>query len=245
MRLTRSFRALGPIDLRGVLRDPLLRWMIFFPLVVALAVRWGIPFAADIVRSSYQFDLLPFYPLLMAFVLLMTPMLAGMVIGFLLLDQKDDQTLAALQATPLMLNGYLTYRMVVPMLLSFLLTLILYLIANLITISLTTLLLTALLAAPLAPFYALVLAGLASNKVQGFAIAKGLGVMLLAPFAVYFVEPPLQWLVGIIPLYWPSKFMLEEIRGEGVGWLVFSVGFIYQMVLMAVLIRRFNTVMQR
>jgi fluoroquinolone transport system permease protein len=36
----------------------------------------------------------------MSFVLLMTPMLAGIVVGFLLLDQRDDQTLTALQVTP-------------------------------------------------------------------------------------------------------------------------------------------------
>ena len=38
------------------------------------------------------------YPL--AALLLITPVLYGMVIGFLLLDQRDDQTLVALQVTP-------------------------------------------------------------------------------------------------------------------------------------------------
>jgi fluoroquinolone transport system permease protein len=46
----------------------------------------------------------------MSFLVVVMPALVGMVIGFLLLDQRDDQTLAALQVTPLTLNGYLIYR---------------------------------------------------------------------------------------------------------------------------------------
>jgi len=112
-------------------------------------------------------------------------------------------------------------------------------------VDLPTVLLLSLLAAPLAPFYALILAALASNKVQGFAVSKGLGVLLLAPVSVYFVDPPFQWLFGIIPLYWPSKFLFDSMQGNGTGWIVFTIGLCYQLLLITLLTRRFNIMMQR
>ena len=105
MKTMRVLQALGAIDLKNVSRDPLLRWMIFYPLLLAGLIRWGVPSLAARLMAQFQFDLAPYYPLLMSFVLLMTPMLAGLVIGFLLLDQQDDQTLTAIQVTPLTLNG--------------------------------------------------------------------------------------------------------------------------------------------
>lgn len=116
MKTLRVLQALGPIDTKSVSRDSLLRWMVFYPLLLAGLIRWGVPWLTVRLLMQFQFDLTPYYSLLMSFVLLMTPMLTGMVIGFLLLDQRDDQTLTALQVTPLTLSGYLVYRISLPIL---------------------------------------------------------------------------------------------------------------------------------
>ena len=72
-----TVRALAPIDFKSVRRDPLLRWLIFYPLAITLLVRWGLPLAEARLSRQFDFDLLPYYPLLLSFLLLMTPMLAG------------------------------------------------------------------------------------------------------------------------------------------------------------------------
>lgn len=41
-------------------------------------------------------------------------MVFGVVTGFLLLDERDDRTLTALQVTPLPLRAYIFYRVTVP-----------------------------------------------------------------------------------------------------------------------------------
>ncbi len=43
MRAWGIIRALGPIDLKSVGRDPLLKWIIFIPLIAASAMRWLLP----------------------------------------------------------------------------------------------------------------------------------------------------------------------------------------------------------
>jgi len=61
----------------------------------------------------------------------MCPITFGVLIGFLLLDEKDDDTLTALQVTPLSTNGYVAYRVAVPIALTIPLMFVIFPLANL------------------------------------------------------------------------------------------------------------------
>ncbi len=93
MRAAAILRGLGPIDLRSIQRDSLLRWMLLVPVLIAVLFRWGLPPVSVWLSSRFQIDSRPYLPLLGSLVVMVTPMLYGAVIGFLLLDQKDDRTL--------------------------------------------------------------------------------------------------------------------------------------------------------
>ena len=245
MNMIRALRALGPIDLRSVRRDALLRWIGLYPLLIALMSRWGVPALAAQLADQYELDLIPYYGLLMSFMLELMPLLSGMVVGFLLLDQRDDQTLTALQVTPLTLNGYLVYRISAPILLSVLTTLMVFPIMGLVAISPIALVWLALGAAPLAPIYALFLASFAENKVQGFALVKAAGVVMIPPAVAYFIHSNWQLAFGLIPTYWPAKAFWSLQAGDANYWLYLLAGLVYQSVLLALLLRRFNQVMRR
>ena len=240
MRTIHIWRALAAIDAKSVGRDALLRWVGLFPVLLALAARQLIPALFARLGTLMQLDVTPFYPDLMSVVLLMlVPMLTGFMIGFLLLDQRDDQTLAALQVTPLSLNGYLWYRLLMPMGMSVVLGTAVLLIANLIPLAPYQMILAALLTAPLAPLFALFLAAFAANKVQGFALMKASGVVMIPPLLAYFLPAAWQRPFFIFPTYWPAKFLWSMQSGE-MGWVYFIGGFAYQLLLLAWLVRRFN-----
>ncbi|MFQ5639406.1 MAG: hypothetical protein ACE5IR_15585 [bacterium] len=245
MRTVNVLKALAPIDARGVLRDPMLRWMVLLPLLIAAVIRWGVPVITGQLLERLEFDLTPYYSLVMSAMLLLMPALCGMIIGFLLLDQRDDQTLTALQVTPLTLNGYIVYRITVPLVLSIIITMILFSIANLVQINSLPLLLASLLAAPLAPIYALFLATFAENKVQGFALAKAAGAILWPPLFAYFIDSRWRFAFGILPTYWPMKFFWMLPAGDSQAWIYFVLGLIYQLFLLWALLRRFNRVIYR
>lgn len=246
MNLTRIIRSLGPIDLRNVQRDSALSWMIFIPVMSALVLRWGVPPLTERLIELYSFDLTPYYPLLLSyFFVLMCPFTFGVLIGFLLLDEKDDQTLTALQVTPLSLNSYVAYRVAVPVLLTIVLMYVIFPLSDLGEFDPYIIGVTAIAAAPLSPMFALFLASQAQNKVQGFALMKMLGLVLFIPVLSYFVDSGWELLFGIIPTYWPIKvyWMLEA--GETNVWLVVLVAVVYQSLITAFFIRRFNKVMHR
>jgi fluoroquinolone transport system permease protein len=172
----KTLRALGAVDALSVSRDSLLRGMLVVPLGLAMAARWLFPPALASAGALLPFDLQVLYPQVMGYaLLLLAPAICGGVVGFILLDQRDDGTLAALQVTPLPLTAYLAYRLAAPMLLSLVMTLIGLPLSGLVALGPLQLLLLALSAAPLAPLIALFLGAYAANKVQGFALQKGMG----------------------------------------------------------------------
>ena len=118
MRTAAAFRSLGAIDARNVARDAMLRWIAVFTPAFGLLFRFAVPPIGDALRRQFGFDLVAYYPLLMSFLPLIAAGMTGTVVGFLLLDQRDDQTLTALLVTPLSLRDYLRYRLSGLMLLS-------------------------------------------------------------------------------------------------------------------------------
>lgn len=248
MNTLQVFRALGPIDLRGIRRDSALSWMIFLPLFSALLLRWGIPPLTRRLLDRYSFDLIPYYPVLLAyFFVIMTPITFAVVIGFLLLDEKDDHTLTALQVTPLSLNHYLAYRITIPVALTLVMILIIFPLSGLSDLAWPAVLLTALAAAPLAPLFALYLASFAQNKVQGFALMKLSGVLLVIPIFAFFLPTSWQPLFGIIPTYWPMKLYWELTAGPPTLTITLPLilALLYPSLLITLLTRRFNTTLHR
>jgi fluoroquinolone transport system permease protein len=243
MNIIRAFRALGPVDVHSVQRDSLLRWFIFLPLLLVIVFRIVIPIATQLLWERLGFDLHPYYQMINSFLYLIMPMLVGMVLGFLLLDQRDDQTLMALQVTPLSLTGYLAYRISLPLLIALVTTLVMVPLAGMGTVNPAAHLAAALCASPLAPMFALFSAALAQNKVQGFAVMKASSVISLPPFIAYFVNSGWQWLFGLVPTYWPVKVYWLLQTGDQLGWLVLAFGLAYESLLIALLLRWFNAVM--
>jgi fluoroquinolone transport system permease protein len=242
MRAVGVLRALGPIDLASIRRDSLLRWMFVMPLLLAALVRYGLPVLAAWLVERHGFDLAPYSGLIGSLLVMVTPMLYGTVIGFLLLDEKDDRTLTALQVTPLTPAGYLVYRLGMPSLLSVVMTVAVLSASGVCTLGPARRLAVAVAAAPLAPAFALFLAAFARNKVQGFALMKAAGVINWPPLIAWFVRSPWQWAFGLCPTYWPVKLYWQLDAGRG-GAVVFLAGITYSTLLIGWMMRRFDRVM--
>lgn len=239
-------RALAVVDAKSVARDSLLRAMIFVPLGLAAAARWVFPPALARIGALLDIDLLSVYPQFMGYViLLLAPVICSLVVGFLLLDQRDDQTLRALQVTPLSLQHYLMYRLAMPMLLSVLLTLVALPLSGLAHLRPLPLLAVVLVAAPVAPIMALFLGAFAANKVQGFALQKALGVLLVAPALAAFTPMPWRLLLGFVPTYWPAAFFWEMQASSAGAWRTLAVGLAYHALLLVLLTRRLIAVVHR
>jgi len=226
-------------DLKQVFRDPLIGSIVIFLTLLVISFRWLVPLFQRYLLSQYEFDLTPFYPLLMSCICILVALIIGNVYGFLLLDQKDDRTLTAMRVLPVSLGVYLSQRLSLPLLLCMLLCLFCLNFVGVTELSPVQQLFVSIACLPFFLVFTFFLVSFAQNKVQGFALSKAGGVMLWIPAVAYFINEPWQWLFGIIPSYWPAKyFWLAEQGVEGANgiWLL---GILIQGLWIRWLYRRF------
>lgn len=246
MRALAIYRSLGAIDARNVARDSMLRWMVIFTPLFGLLFRFVIPPMATALEQRFGFDLGPYYLLLVSFLPIMVTGMIGTVVGFLLLDQRDDQTMAALLVTPLSLGDYLRYRMTMLLALAVAFSSITVPLTGLIETTPLQLVVSSIVAAPLAPIYALFFGTFAGNKVQGFALAKVVGIVIIPCIAAYFVIGPWQNAFGLVPHYWSLKVFWLFDAGAVAAALAYAVtGLAWQAMLLALLARRFSRIVRR
>ena len=84
---TRAWLAFGRNDIRGTYRDPLLWMIVIAPMVWTTGVALLTPWVTDMLTDRYDFDLVPYYPLVLtAFLLLTSIIITGAIASFLVLD---------------------------------------------------------------------------------------------------------------------------------------------------------------
>ncbi len=243
--LSVAFRRLLGKDAKLVVRDRFLIGMVLYMVVFALVVRFGLPPGTRALVRSTGFDLSSYYPLIGSFLAVMATSLAGLLTGFLLLEEKEDRTLRALLVSPLRLRTYLGYRMAAPMALGCLAMPAVVLIAGVAVPPLWPLIAIALVASLFGVITALFVPATADDKITAFAMAKILSAASLIPVGAYFVRDPWQYLFGVYPPYWVFRAYWEASSVGTAWWLYLAAAVITHALAIVGLQRRLRTVMYR
>lgn len=253
MQMTQLLPKIGGNDLRNIRRDSFLIFMLAYVIFIGLFVRYAMPWLNVVMAEN---GILPnprmpvtvsdLYPMLVAyFCLFVMVLLPGTVYGFMLLDEKDDNTLAAMLVTPVPLQQYLGYRLAIVTILAFFIVLTMVYVVQQALLPLWQIIPLAAGAALAAPITALCFAVFAENKVQGFAYAKFGGIAGWTVLVGWFVPEPWQWLIGLFPPFWVSKAYWMALSGSTYWWLALSIGIVLQLTLIILLLRRFQAVAYR
>jgi len=234
---SRALRVLAPNDMRLIWRDGFLLMVLLVSPVFCLVFRWLIPWLAGAVAEWVELE--RYYGLILAnFVIAGQPILLGAVVGILFVEERDEGTLLALQATPLSLRSFLGYRLLTAMGLSVVLSLIGVALAGLISISLLELLASAVLASLAVPVVALAYAVYIQNKVQAVTAIKLVQAWGGLPVLLYFAPTPWQWIGSVPgPLYYPMRLFWSAAEGRAEWWLILP-GLVIQGAAVLWLLRR-------
>lgn len=188
-------KALFFADLRSTRRDPTFGFLLLSPLLIGVMLRLLIPVAADILLERTGFSLGTHIPALVAFFLQLPPLLAGMMIGLLFIEERDGGLLESYAVSPLGRDGFLRYRLLETGVLSFFFTLItLVLLLPLLAgapltagdcFALFCALLPGVFAGPMVTAFLVLFA---RDKVAGLVLAKLISFPIMLP-AVWYLLP--------------------------------------------------------
>lgn len=194
----KRFSRLMISDARNVSRDPILILAIVLSLLPGLLLPI---FRADIDAAALAavgiVDLTRYIGVM---ALALPAFLIGWVTGFLLLEDRDDGPLLAMEITPVGKGGFLTYRVTVTALVGFAVGL---LTARLIFPELSWALsaFLAVLVGFESVIVAFILLALASNKVEGLAITKLTNLGAVVPLLAA-LPSPWRYVGSLVPSYW-------------------------------------------
>jgi len=91
------------------------------------------------------------------------------------------------------------------------------------------------------PFLALVVSSFAQNKVQAFAIFKISGTVFMLPIFAFFLNlGELKYIFSPIPNFWTLMSLDSVLQNGAVDIIHLGVGFVFHIVLLAVLFYIFN-----
>jgi fluoroquinolone transport system permease protein len=226
-------------DLRTVRRDSMLVTVLLGPFLYAAAL-WFLPALTGYVARTYAFDLVPYRSaIISAFCVLGPPLLLGAVLALQLLDERDQNTLAALRVTPLPPATYPAYRAGLTIALTTFSVLVSLAISG--QVNTRTLALSvpvALMAGLLAPVLGFVMSSLGRNKIEGLAVMRviGLAVFTVPMIPFFMLDSPWQLAFGVLPAYWPVRAFWSAFDG-GSFWPYVVAGLLYNAALVVVLLR--------
>ena len=231
--------ALSLGDLRNIRRELILSVSIFAPILLTIVVRFLIPILSSYLSETIGLNLIPHYPFILSYTLLLTPLLIGTAAGFLILEEKDEDLLKYFTITPLSRRGYITYRLLSPLLLSTIFSFFLLFLSNIVVINYVLMIPVVLMSSLEASLMALILGTFADNKVEGLAISKGMGIFFVAPAVGYFIKSIWRWSVAIIPPFWVSETFLLSGGLSQRYLLSIAMGFILHFICIQLVYRRF------
>ncbi|MBE0448806.1 MAG: hypothetical protein IBX64_12075 [Actinobacteria bacterium] len=187
-------------------RDNLLLFLIAYPIAIAILARLVAPMVPI---EHFVIYIAP--PMIM-----FAPLSFGMVFGFNLIEEKEEQTWLLIRVVPLRVAAYFVYLVAVTALPAFALSLVTALLYGQPVANPGQFILMVFATALTAPLWALMLGVIAHNKVEGLALTKTISFITLAPGLAFILSPTWQVTVGWNPWYWSYLGLIKAFTSEAV-----------------------------
>lgn len=185
---------------------------LFAPLMMGCMFRYVIPFLEKILNESYGFSpvFTPYYVIFDLMLLAMTPLMICFAGIMVVLEELDNGTTQYLLVTPLGRNGYFLSRIGVSLVFSIVYNVILLSFFQLSWFPWYEIISCSFLSAGFSLIIAMLVISFAKNKVEGMAMMKLSGLMILGYLIAFFIKEPIGYVAGILPTFWIAKFKLEH-----------------------------------
>lgn len=197
---------------KQILKDSMLAAVCAAVVLTASFIRFGIP-AAEIFLCGYfekEVILKDYYLLFDLLLALVTPYMLCFASAMTMLTEYDENITSYLAVTPVGKKGYALSRLVFPALISFIVSILLMMWFSLTEWPFGTILLVCALTSLASLTVALFLFSFSHNRVEGLAMGKLAGLLMLGLPVPFFMQSGVQYLFSPLPSFWIAKLSLEQ-----------------------------------
>jgi len=251
-------------EIKSFFKDALSKFFLLYPLLMLFICGFLLPEILD--RTASGNENAQTITLLIAFVVIisMGGYVMGVLLGFSLLDNKDENTLISIAASPVTVSGYANFKTCYSYVFAIIANMVmlggLKLVASdlyvveyagvtirlLDELSWGNIVLITLVGSLMVPTVALIVASIAKNKIEGFAFMKSGGIFVMLPLLALLdtFRDWKQYLLGIMPNFWFTKPLLNEILpvsdpSDLPFWAYLAIGTVYMLFLAIITHRMF------
>lgn len=211
-------------DIRLIFRDKSMFVIFLVPVIMMLIFRIGVPLLTDLFPEAKEF-----YWLIIAAFTSVSAATPAYLIGFIILDERDENIHFLQQILPLPKHFILKSRVVFMILLAFVFSFILLTFNSLIHFTFIQVFTISVLFSLIPPILTFCIVAFSKNKIEAVTFYKGLSMVLVIPFAAFFISHDWKIVFGIVPFYWTyNAFQFKQFGMEFL--LNFSAGIMVHLI---------------
>lgn len=194
-------------ELKKIIREPMMALLLFAPLIIPIVFRLLINFLIPFINKYSEFDFSLYHHYVLSFVLMLSPMLLSIIVGFSMIDDRDNRMVELICVTPFSKSGYVVLRLALLSILVIVYSIYSYYVLGIYIIPIWTLLYLSMILSLYSAIMGLLLFTVASDKVKALTYAKGLNMIFLFAFVDLLGIKWMNILGGLFPTYWITQII--------------------------------------
>lgn len=194
-------------DWKQITREPIMMILFLCPVLIAMVFRLLTEFLMPIIFLHFNHNFTPFLPFALALTLIFCPMMLGIVMGFMMMEDKDGKIIELMSVTPLAKQGYISNRLTFTVGATLIHTMISYIIMGQFILTLSAFLLLLIILSTFSIVIGLVFFSLATDKIKGLTYAKGLNLIVIFAFADLLKGDFIKTIALGFPTYWVAEIV--------------------------------------
>ena len=221
-------------DFRLVFRDNSLKVFIALPLLTLVVTRYAVPYIAGIYEVLQDY-----IPIILMLATTQGATAFGFIYSMVLVDEKDTNVAKVYGILPVSKVWFVVFRLIPPFVLATLTTFLLLLVEPFYGFPVIQSFVYSMLVGLIVPLMILFVAIPANNKIEAMTWQKIFNLPIVLPVAAFYVPASFSFLFIIFPTFWAFRG-LDSLINTGNFWLYMLIGFAYNILLIAVMIKRFT-----
>jgi fluoroquinolone transport system permease protein len=223
-------------DIKLIFRDPTLRAFFALPIVLYVLVLWALPYAMERFESLEQY-----LPLFMIIAVVENTQLATFIMSMVFVEEKEIGVNKVYGILPIDKASFSIARLVTPYLFTVILNVILFAVQPFFEVSWVQNIVLSLMIGLIVPAYILGVNVIVKNKLEGMMYVKVFNVLVLLPFAGFFLPGIWKNIFALIPTHWVFIAVDQMLEGEPYVLSVI-IGTVMFLVIIGLQLRKFTRV---